>query len=131
METCTHVLTHKKIDTKTCGTPVYAGRGSSTVRLQTTDNMAVDDQGLVHGGFIFSLADHAAMVAVNHPNVVLGSAEVRFLKPVKTGALLHAEAIVEVEEGKKKTVIVEVLNGEEKIFSGKFICFVLPKHVLE
>jgi acyl-coenzyme A thioesterase PaaI-like protein len=44
--------------------------------------MAADQRGLVHGGFTFGLADYAAMVAVNDPNVVLGAAEVRFLAPV-------------------------------------------------
>jgi acyl-coenzyme A thioesterase PaaI-like protein len=47
--------------------------------------MAVDDRGLVHGGFVFGLADHAAMLAVNDPNVVLGAASTRFLKPVRVG----------------------------------------------
>jgi len=47
--------------------------------------MVVDDHKLVHGGFIFGAADYAAMAAVNDPNVVLGSAEVSFLKPSKSG----------------------------------------------
>jgi acyl-coenzyme A thioesterase PaaI-like protein len=47
--------------------------------------MVVDAHGLVHGGFVFGLADYAAMLAVNDPNVVLGAAEARFLKPVRRG----------------------------------------------
>lgn len=38
----------------------------------------------------FGLADYAAMLAVNEPTVVLGKAEVRFLKPVKVGERLLA-----------------------------------------
>ncbi len=92
--------------------------------------MSVDQTGLVHGGFIFGLADHAAMIAVNHPNVVLGAAEVRFLKPVKAGETVVAKAKVEEKEGKKNSVTVSVSRGEEIVFEGMFTCFVLEKHVL-
>ena len=92
--------------------------------------MAVDTTGLVHGGFVFGLADHAAMIAVNHPNVVLGAADVKFIKPVKSGDVLVAEARVEKKEGKKQTVSVLVTRGDAEIFKGMFICFILDKHVL-
>jgi acyl-coenzyme A thioesterase PaaI-like protein len=48
--------------------------------------MTVYEKGLVHGGFIFSQADHAAMLAVNHPDVVLGREECNFLAPAKRGS---------------------------------------------
>lgn len=82
------------------------------------------------GGVIFGLADHAAMIAVNHPNVVLGAAEVKFLKPVESGETVIAEAKVEEKEGKKNSVTVSVSRGEETVFKGIFTCFVLEKHVL-
>jgi acyl-coenzyme A thioesterase PaaI-like protein len=90
----------------------------------------VDETGLVHGGFIFGLADYAAMIAVNHPHVVLGSASARFLKPVRTDEVVVAEAKVTETEGKKQKVSVTVSRGEAKVFEGEFICFVLHKHVL-
>jgi acyl-coenzyme A thioesterase PaaI-like protein len=92
--------------------------------------MAVDDSDLVHGGFIFGLADHAAMIAVNHPNVVLGAAEVKFLKPVKVGQSLVAEATVANESDKKRLVKVVVKRGDDNILEGTFSCFVLDQHVL-
>ena len=66
--------------------------GTARVGLTTLPEMAVDAAGLVHGGFVFGLADHAAMLAVNDPYVVLGSAAVRFLRPVRVGERLIAEA---------------------------------------
>jgi uncharacterized protein (TIGR00369 family) len=92
--------------------------------------MAVDDFGLVHGGFIFGLADYAAMIAVNHPNVVLGAADVKFLKPVKIEETVIAEATVQERSGKKHIVSVTVKKGEETVFEGTFTCFVLKEHVL-
>jgi acyl-coenzyme A thioesterase PaaI-like protein len=62
--------------------------------------------------------------------VVLGAAEVKFLKPVKAGETVVAEAKVEEKEGKKNSVTVSVSRGEEIVFEGMFTCFVLEKHVL-
>jgi acyl-coenzyme A thioesterase PaaI-like protein len=70
------------------------------------------------------------MIAVNHPNVVLGSADVKFLKPVRTNETVVAEARVDLEAGKKRKVSVIVQTGDEKVFEGVFTCFVLEKHVL-
>jgi uncharacterized protein (TIGR00369 family) len=99
--------------------------------MVTTDRMTVDDTGLVHGGFIFGLADHAAMIAVNHPNVVLGAAEVKFLKPVKSGETVIAEAKIKDESGKKMVVSTSVSRNGDKVFEGHFTCFVLDRHVLK
>jgi uncharacterized protein (TIGR00369 family) len=106
------------------------GNGRSRVELTTTPAMIADDSGLVHGGFVFGLADHAAMIAVNHPNVVLGSAEVKFLKPVVLGQTVVAEARVVSSSGKRHQARVTVTRGETMVFSGDFTCFVLETHVL-
>jgi acyl-coenzyme A thioesterase PaaI-like protein len=124
------IMTHTRIDGELCGVALEVGEGYSRVRLATTARMAVDESGLVHGGFVFGAADYGAMIAVNDPNVVLGSAQVRFLKPVRTGESLVVEARVESSEGKKRIVSVRVLGEAERVFEGSFTCFVLDRHVL-
>ena len=124
------VLTHEMIDEELCGRPLLIDDNYSKVEMKTTRRMAVDGTGLVHGGFVFGLADYSAMIAVNHPNVVLGAAEVKFLRPVKTGDILIAEARAGKMEKKKQTVSVTVKNGDTEVFKGVFICFTLDKHVL-
>jgi acyl-coenzyme A thioesterase PaaI-like protein len=93
--------------------------------------MVVDETGLVHGGFIFGLADYAAMISVNHPHVVLGSADVKFLKPVKVNEALVAESVVQSNEGRKRIATVTVKKEDTTVFKGVFTCYVLDKHVLE
>ena len=122
--------THQLINQELCGEPLEISEKRSIVRLQTIDVMAVDAKGLVHGGFIFGMADYAAMIAVNDPNVVLGASEVKFLKPVRVGDVVVATADVIEAEGKKQIVKVTVKRNEETLFSGSFTCFVLNKHVL-
>jgi uncharacterized protein (TIGR00369 family) len=124
------IITHDKIDFSLCGKPLLTEKDFSKVELKTCKQMSVDQTGLVHGGFIFGLADHAAMIAVNHPNVVLGAAEVKFLKPVESGETVIAEAKVEEKKGKKNSVAVSVSRGEEPVFEGMFTCFVLERHIL-
>ena len=125
-----NIKTHEKIDQSLCGSPLQVEEGYSRVELRPTANMAADDSGLIHGGFIFGLADYAAMIAVNHPNVVLGGADVKFLKPVKIGEPVIAEARVGEQAGKKHVVAVTVSRADEPVFEGNFACFVLDRHVL-
>ena len=124
------IRTHRSINQRLCGKPIQVKNGNSRVELVTTPEMAADNADLVHGGFVFGLADYAAMLAVNHPNVVLGSAEVKFLKPVQVGDQLLASATVKSIRGKKQIVDVIVKNSNISVFSGNFICFVLEAHVL-
>ncbi len=125
------IKTHDKIDFKLCGRPVFVGENKSQVEFRSTEEMTVDEPGLVHGGFVFGLADHAAMLAVNHPNVVLGSAEVKFLKPVVAREKLIADAAV-VESAKNRHIVdVTVSCLDTLVFKGRFICFILEQHVLQ
>jgi uncharacterized protein (TIGR00369 family) len=124
------IKTHKQIDPRLCGVPLTVEPDFSRIALTLDDAMKVDHLGLVHGGFIFGLADHAAMIAVNDPNVVLGAADVKFLKPFRTGEAVVAEARVTVKKGKKHMVSVTVTRHGEVVFTGEFTCFVLEHHVL-
>ena len=123
--------THLGIDPRLCGTVAQLEPGRAVVRLATTADMVADDRGLVHGGFVFGLADYAAMLAVNDPNVVLGAAQTRFLKPVRRGDLVTATATVRGARGKKRLVQVTCERGDDVVMSGEFTCFVLPQHVLD
>lgn len=122
--------THLGINRRLCGEPVALSEGRAATRFVATVEMSADDYGLVHGGFVFGLADYAAMLAVNHPNVVLGSADVRFLAPVQVGEEVIAEAQVVETKGKKRVLEVEAAVAERTVFSGRFTAFVLDEHVL-
>jgi acyl-coenzyme A thioesterase PaaI-like protein len=114
--------THLAISAALCGRPLELATGRAVVELVTTPEMAADERGLTHGGFVFGLADYAAMLAINEPNVVLGSAT--------------------RVEGKKQFVEVSVVRrsapssapaetGQTQVFVGTFVCFVPKTHVLE
>jgi acyl-coenzyme A thioesterase PaaI-like protein len=125
------VKTHDKADPRLLGTPVLLEKGKAVVELTATTEMAVDDWGLIHGGFTFGLADYAAMLAVNDPLVVLGSADVKFTAPVKAGERMVATGVVESVDRRKRDVSVEVSVGEIVVLKGTMACYVLKRHVLD
>ena len=120
------VKTHKEVSTTLVGEPVQIKDGSFAIaRLLTTKEIAVDEFGLVHGGFTFGLADYACMIAINHPNVVLGSSQVRFTSPVKVGDLLEAKATLVKSEGRKNEVSIEVRVEKKVVLTGTMNCYIL------
>ena len=123
--------THLAIDRRLCGRPVELVAGSARVELATVPEMAADERGLVHGGFVFGCADYAAMLAVGDPLVVLAAAEVRFLAPVAVGETVIAEARVTGQEGRRREVEVTVERDGTAVFTGTFRCAVPDRHVLD
>jgi acyl-coenzyme A thioesterase PaaI-like protein len=126
------IKTHKKANSGLLGKPVTIETGkSAVVELVANEYMVVDNEGLIHGGFAFGLADYAAMLAVNDPYVVLGGAEVKFTAPVKMGQKMVAEARIEEVDRKKRVVTSEIMVEDRVVFRGTFTCFVLDKHVFD
>lgn len=126
------IITHESIDEKYSGRCVDLIPGKrSIVSLKTDNFMRADNKGLVHGGFTFSLADYAAMIAVNHPNVVLVNANVEFVSPIRVGDVLIAKAHVYRKKGNKYFVDVDIQRNEKTVFVGKFKCLTLKAHVLD
>jgi acyl-coenzyme A thioesterase PaaI-like protein len=122
--------THLAASPLLVGTPRSLSEGAAEAGLQTTDEMAVDPWDLVHGGFVFGLADYAAMLAVNDPFVVLGAADCRFVAPVRVGEYVIAVARVIAEKGKQRLVETTASVGDKRVFQATFTCFVLEHHVL-
>ena len=124
------INTHEKIDGSLCGDIEELKVGYSRVVLVTTESMRADDVGLVHGGFIFSAADFAAMTAVNERNVVLASSTCQFLAPVRVGDHVTFEAHERQKEGRKRSVHVIGSALDIKVFEGEFKTVVTDNHVL-
>jgi len=123
--------THLNINNSLCGKVTKIESGYAEVLLHTTQHMGADEQGLVHGGFVFSAADYAAMCAVNDPYVVLGAATTTFIAPLKVGDVVCCKAKVLTSKGKKKVVTVEAMVNDALVFKGTFTTFILTQHVLK
>jgi len=123
--------THLKFNPK-FGRLVELNETSAKVILETTEDMAVDEEGLVHGGFTFGAADFCAMATVNEPYVVLVKAtNCEFLAPVKVGDVVEFVSEILMKEKRKVEVKVIGTLNEIKVFEGIFSCVVLDSHVLK
>ncbi|NPA55366.1 MAG: PaaI family thioesterase [Epsilonproteobacteria bacterium] len=123
--------THKEINQVFAGKLIEQKDHYAKVKLETREEMAVDSHGLIHGGFLFSAADFCAMATVNHPNVVLVTAKVKFLVPAKVGDVVYFESEMIFDDDKKQEIsVIGRVNGI-KIFEGLFGTVVLKKHVLK
>ena len=124
------VRTHELADREFVGEVVELRDGYAKVKLKTNRKMAVDSKGLIHGGFTFGCADFSAMLAVNHPNVVLYKADVRFTAPVKAGEEIIAEGRVVERLGKKIRVEVKAYT-DKTVLEGSMYCYIPERHVME
>ena len=126
-----YLNTHEHVNHDLSGSVEKLEAGYAKVNLLTIDEMRADKHDLVHGGFIFSAADFAAMVAVNERNVVLAASECQFLSPVRVGDEVVIEAKVRHKEGRKRNVHVEAYVFDIKVFEGEFKTVVTENHVLK
>ena len=126
-----YLNTHESINQELCGEIQKLELGNVEIELVTTQDMVADDMGLIHGGFIFSSADYAAMAAVNERNVVLVACECQFLSPVKLGDVVKISAKVRHKEGRKRNVEVEAFVLDVKVFTGLFKTVITERHVLK
>ena len=131
MEEKTELKTHLKFNPK-FGRLVEITETGAKIILDTTEDMAVDEEGLIHGGFTFGAADFCAMASVNEPFVVLVKAtECEFMAPVKVGESVEFTGEILMKEKRKVEVRVIGTLKEIKVFEGIFSCVILEKHVLK
>ncbi len=123
--------THEEINRDFSGHIQRMETGYVESILITTEEMIADDQGLIHGGFIFSAADFAAMAAVNERNVVLVGSDCQFLSPVKFGDEVNFTAKVRHKEGRKRNIHVIGHVFDIKVFDGEFKTVITERHVLK
>ena len=123
--------THEKVNHDLSGEVQKLENGYVELKLVTTHEMLADEYGLIHGGFVFSAADYAAMLAVNEKNVVLVASDCQFLSPVKFGDIVNFTAKVRHKEGRKRNVHVTGHVLDIKVFDGLFKTVVTERHVLK
>jgi len=123
--------THLKFNPK-FGRLIEITENGAKVVLETTKDMAVDEEGLVHGGFTFGAADFCAMASVNEPYVVLVKVtNCEFMAPVKAGDIIEFVGEILMKEKRKVEVKVTGTLKDIKVFEGLFSCVILDMHVFQ
>jgi acyl-CoA thioesterase len=95
---------------------VRVGEGTAVLEMPVRDDM-VNGHGIVHGGFVFTLADSAFAFACNSRNqvTVAQGADIVFVAPAQRGDLLVAEARERASYGRNGIYDVTVRRGDDLI----------------
>ncbi|HZG90005.1 MAG TPA: hydroxyphenylacetyl-CoA thioesterase PaaI [Pseudonocardia sp.] len=92
------------------------GPGRALVAM-TVQDRHVNGHGICHGGYLFLLADAALAYASNSHGVsaVAAGADIAFLRPVRLGTELVAEAVERALAGRSGLYDVSVRAGDEAV----------------
>ncbi|MYS93698.1 hydroxyphenylacetyl-CoA thioesterase PaaI [Streptomyces sp. SID5464] len=92
------------------------GEGTAALRMTVTPAM-VNCHGMVHGGYVFLLADSAFACACNShgPMTVAAGADITFVAPAHEGDVLVARAEERTRYGRSGLYDVTVLRGDTVI----------------
>ena len=95
---------------------VQAGDGAAVVRMRITDDM-VNGHGIVHGGYVFMVADTAFACACNShgPITLAAGADITFLRPARPGEVLEARARERATSGRSGVYDVTVLGDGDVV----------------
>jgi phenylacetic acid degradation protein PaaD len=93
-----------------------SGAGSASTSMRIRDDM-VNGHGIVHGAFVFAVADTAFACACNShgPVTVAAAADIIFVAPAYTGDLLEARAVERTRFGRTGIYDVTVRRGDDVI----------------
>ncbi len=125
------IITHKKLNRTYSGEIIALDKNYAKTSFPTTNEMRVDELGLVHSGFISAAADYAAVMAINQVNTVIIGSKISFLAPAKAGDIVIFEAKVKFEDLRKREIEVKGHINEIKIFQGTFHAVALEKHIFK
>lgn len=121
----------KKINNDLCGELIKIARNKAEVRFVPTESMIIDDNMLIHHGFIFSAASFCAMAAVNEPNSMVIYSETKFLSPIELNSDVIFKAHALQSDTKKREVMVEGFLYNIKIFDAIFHIIVFDKSMFK
>ncbi|MFD0657776.1 hydroxyphenylacetyl-CoA thioesterase PaaI [Thermocatellispora tengchongensis] len=95
---------------------LHAGDGRAAARMVVTAAM-LNGHAIGHGGYVFLLADTTFACACNSrgPVTVAAGAEITFVRPVREGDVLVAEAAERTTYGRSGVYDVTVRRGDEVV----------------
>ncbi|MBZ7933297.1 hypothetical protein [Campylobacter molothri] len=119
-----------ELNTSVAGTIIEIDKNFAKSILITTNDMVVDEHGLIFDAFIFAAANYVAQAAINKEfSVVIGS-KCFFYAPLKIGDVLQLEAHALFDEtSKKRDVRVIGYTKDIKMFEGTIQIVTTDEHI--
>ncbi|WP_363315707.1 hypothetical protein [uncultured Campylobacter sp.] len=126
------LITCPDINSNLCGHIYELSKNHAKSIFISSNEMVVDDQGLVHSAFIFSAANYVALAAINREFSVLISSKTYFYSTLKLGDVLYLEAQAMFDENsRKREVRVLGFVKEIKIFEATMQVVITDTHIFK
>lgn len=103
-----------------CGNILKITQEEVVISFAPSKQMISDESNLIHSGFIFNVANYAAMCLVNQPNALTIKSEVQFLAPIEFEQEMLFIATINQSNNKKYEIFVKGTLLDIKIFEGIF-----------
>lgn len=94
--------------------------------MNITPDMVQEKTGVARGYYMFAMANTLALALVDAEAALTGVGNVKYKKPVYSGATLVAKAEVVRRELDKYFIWVKIRNNNEEVFRAKFIIVPYP-----
>jgi acyl-coenzyme A thioesterase PaaI-like protein len=120
----------KTLNSDLSGSIVELNEARAKIELTTISEMASDNEGLVHSGYIYSSISYAALVVINNPNAIITSSNINYLSAISVGKKITIDAVVKNKGSKKSIVNITVKLADLDIADGTMTIFTLDKHPL-
>lgn len=121
----------KKISRDLCGEIIKQTKNKAEVRFVPVESMIMDDNMLIHHGFVFCAASFCAMSAVNEPNSMIIYSETKFLSPIELNNDITFKGRALQSDTKKREVVVEGFLYNIKVFDATFHIIVFDKSMFK
>ncbi|MBZ7954460.1 MULTISPECIES: hypothetical protein [Campylobacter] len=119
-----------ELNTSVAGTIIEIDKNFAKSILITTNDMVVDEHGLIFDAFIFAAANYVAQAAINKEFSVVIGTKCFFYAPLKIGDILELEAHALFDEtSKKRDVKVVGYTKDIKIFEGTIQIVTTEEHI--
>lgn len=124
------LITCPDLSTNTVGTIIELSKNHAKSVFIPTNEMIVDEQGLVYDGFVLSAANYVAQAAINRQFSVLISSQASCYSPLKLGEILEFEAQALYDEtSRKREVRVVGRVSDVKVFESQMQMVTTNEHI--
>ena len=124
------LLTCPDINNSIAGTIIEIDKNYAKSVLITTNDMSIDEQGLIFDAFVFAAANYVAQASINKEFSVVIASRCYFYAPLKLGDILELEAHALFDDSSKKRDVKVIGHVKEiKVFEATLQIVSTDEHI--
>jgi acyl-coenzyme A thioesterase PaaI-like protein len=126
----TEITVYSKANRETFGDVVEYSDNFAKLSFTTTKDMVIDESGMIHPGYIVSVAIYAAACAANDQLALPVETLSKFITPLEKGKVIEFKATASHSSTRTRDVRVVGKMGDVVVYEGDIKLVVVDKHPL-